>query len=187
MKAIPLTLQKKFEKHLKNKEVPAKFQGEYKKWLQYYLDFCQKYDFSSTHHESLPPFIRKLQEKRQTKAQQERASNSINLYYQIVKAKATSNKVKTLKSKGSKYTPSENDKPFINRVASPKSVKYKKGGVSARKSSPKVKPVLKKTNHSIASRSLKNKQEKGASWVKEYTMLENEIRVRQYSPKTPKP
>ena len=45
----------------KNKEIPVKFQGEYKKWLQYYL--CRKYTFPETNQESLPPFIRKLEEK----------------------------------------------------------------------------------------------------------------------------
>ena len=89
MMAIPLTLQKQFEKYLISKEIPEKIRGEYKKWLQYYLVFCRKYDFSPGHKGSLPPFIRKLDEKRQTKAQQERAVNSITLYYQIVKAKAT--------------------------------------------------------------------------------------------------
>ena len=33
MKAIPLTLLKNFEKYLISKEIPTKFQGEYKKWL----------------------------------------------------------------------------------------------------------------------------------------------------------
>jgi len=198
MLAIPLTLQKKFDNYLKSKEIPVKFQGEYKKWLQYYLDFCRKDNFSQTNQESLPPFIRKLQEKRQTKAQQERASNSVNLYYQIVKAKATSNKTKELKPKSSKYVSSKVDRPFVKDVASPESVKYRKVGSrpshdlvplsKTRKSSSKVKPDVKKSEYSIASRSIKNKlkntQQKGASWVKEYSMLEDEIRVRHYSPKT---
>jgi hypothetical protein len=93
MQPIPLPLQKEFEKYLKNKEVSDKFKGEYKKWLQYYLDFCWKYNFSPADQGSLPPFIRKLEQKRQTQAQRERAFNSINLYYQIVKAKATSNQL----------------------------------------------------------------------------------------------
>ena len=82
MLAIPLTLRKKFEEHLKSKATPDKFQGEYKKWLQYYLDFCRKYDFPPSHQESLHSFIQKLQEKKQTKAQQERAAKAISLYYQ---------------------------------------------------------------------------------------------------------
>ena len=45
MPAIPLTLRKKFEEHLKSKAIPNKFQGEYKKWLQYDLDFCFKYNY----------------------------------------------------------------------------------------------------------------------------------------------
>ncbi|MFH1490567.1 MAG: hypothetical protein ABII06_16790, partial [Pseudomonadota bacterium] len=56
----------------------------------------------------------------QTKAQQERAVNSITLYYQIVKAKATPDKAKALKFEGTKeYMPLEVDRPLINRVADP--------------------------------------------------------------------
>ncbi len=92
MLAIPLHLQKQFEAYLKNQEIQDKFKGEYKKWLQYYLDFCRKYNFPSANQESLPHFIKKLQEKRQTKVQQDHAFNSIMLYYQFIKAKATSDK-----------------------------------------------------------------------------------------------
>ena len=195
MPAIPLTLQKQFEKYLISKEIPEKIRGEYKKWLQYYLDFCRKYDFSPGHKGSLPPFIRKLDEKRQTKAQQERAINSITLYYQIVKAKATPDKAKALKFEGTKeYIPLEVDRPLINRVADPAPARYKRAesrfsrdlapSSKARRSSPNAKPAVKNSDHPIASHSLKNKQQKGTSWIEEYSRLENEIRVRNYSPRT---
>jgi len=43
----------------------------FKKWLRYYLDFCEKYQFPAARKESLPEFLGKLREKRQTRAQQE--------------------------------------------------------------------------------------------------------------------
>ena len=70
MLAIPSALQAQFEEYLRNKAIPNSLQGPYKKWLRYYLDFCQKYRFPPIHKDSLPPFIRKLQEKKQTKVQQ---------------------------------------------------------------------------------------------------------------------
>jgi hypothetical protein len=38
----------------------------YKKWLRYYLDFCQKYNHPISTKESLGAFIKKLQQKNQT-------------------------------------------------------------------------------------------------------------------------
>jgi len=36
----------------------------YRKWLRYYLDFCQKYGFRQSDTKSLPHFIKKLKEKK---------------------------------------------------------------------------------------------------------------------------
>ena len=82
MLAIPSALQTKFEEHLRNKTIQNSLHGVYKKWLQYYLDFCRKYHFPPIHKESLPHFIHKLQEKKQTKVQQEQAVMAITLYYE---------------------------------------------------------------------------------------------------------
>jgi hypothetical protein len=51
--------------------------------LRYYLDFCQKYNFPPAQADSLPRFVRKLQEKKQTTVQQEQAACAIKLYYEI--------------------------------------------------------------------------------------------------------
>ena len=64
-------------------------QAVYQKWLRYYLDFCRKYNFPQTQRGSLTHFLMKLQEKKQTKAQQDQASHSISLYYELILAKDT--------------------------------------------------------------------------------------------------
>jgi len=64
-------------------------QAVYQKWLRYYLDFCRKYNFPQTQCRSLTHFLVKLQEKKQMKAQQDQASNSISLYYELILAKNT--------------------------------------------------------------------------------------------------
>ncbi len=51
-------------------------------------------------------------------------------------------------------------------------------------SSRKVKPLIRDfdlPSNTLDAGSLENKQEKGASWIEKYSMLENEIRVRHYS------
>jgi hypothetical protein len=92
MLAIPPAVRDQFEHYLQNKAVPTNLGEIYRKWLRYYLDFCGKYSFPPSHKESLPNFIRKLQEKKQTKAQQEQAETAITMYYQIVKPISFSNK-----------------------------------------------------------------------------------------------
>ena len=86
MLAVPAALKIQFEEYLRKRAFPNQLQGEYKKWLRYYLDFCWKYSFPPAHKESLPNFIRTLQEKKQTKTQQEQAETAITMYYQIVKS-----------------------------------------------------------------------------------------------------
>ena len=58
----------------------------FRKWLRYYFDFCQKYHFPESNPESLPLFIKKLQEKHQSATQQKQAAVALSLYYAIVRS-----------------------------------------------------------------------------------------------------
>ncbi len=87
MLSIPSKLQTQFEACLRKNVVPTHAHGLYKKWLRYYRDFCQKYDFPQEHQESLPHFLKKLQDKKQTTAQQEQAAHAISLYYELLDSK----------------------------------------------------------------------------------------------------
>ena len=69
MIAIPSALRAPFEERLLEKAIPKKTHWSYIKWVRYYLDFCEKYDFPDATKESLAPFLRKLKEKNQTKEQ----------------------------------------------------------------------------------------------------------------------
>ena len=82
---IPSDIDKDFKIFLLNKGVPKTSFYYYCKWLQYYLDFCQKYNFQQSEQESLSQFINKLQEKNQTLEQQKQASHSISLYYELMR------------------------------------------------------------------------------------------------------
>jgi hypothetical protein len=65
---------------LTSRSIPDALRYHYKKWLRYYLDFCQKYHQSVSTKESLQRFIKKLQEKNQTPEQQTQACSAIGLY-----------------------------------------------------------------------------------------------------------
>jgi integron integrase len=121
MLAIPSILRKQFEDYLKIKAVPEQLHGVYKKWLQYYLDFCRKYDFSKDQYDSLPHFIQKLKDKKQTEKQQEQAYKAITLYYQIVEAETLDLETKVYKSKSHK----EDNAFYVNDPGFDKSKKGK--------------------------------------------------------------
>ena len=42
---IPSDIKINFDALLVKKAIPEKLHSHYKKWLRYYLDFCQKYHF----------------------------------------------------------------------------------------------------------------------------------------------
>jgi hypothetical protein len=81
----PCCFQAQYIEYLRDKAIPDRLHGKYKKWLRYYLDFCRKYHFPSTRKESLPRFISKLQEKKKRDEQRRQAQKAIILYYEIVK------------------------------------------------------------------------------------------------------
>lgn len=72
-----------YEILLVQKQVPKRLHSEYLKWLRYYLDFCQKYGFEKSKDESLAPFIKKLQNKRQNVGQQKCAAHAVSIYREI--------------------------------------------------------------------------------------------------------
>lgn len=78
MLPIPSALQAQFEEHLGKRAIEKALHGVYTKWLRYYLDFCQKYSSPPSQGRSLPQFIHKLQEKKQTKAQRRERSKRPN-------------------------------------------------------------------------------------------------------------
>jgi len=53
-----------------------------KNMLKYYLDYCHKYRFDYLNPVSLPNFLNKLKEKKQTGIQQKQAHESIGLFYE---------------------------------------------------------------------------------------------------------
>ena len=84
MKEIPAKVL--YDVHLVQKEILQKFRFYYRKWLRYYLDFCQKYNFKQSDKESLSHFIKKLKEKNQTDQQQKQAFHAFSIYFDIVSA-----------------------------------------------------------------------------------------------------
>ena len=102
MLAIPSALLSRFDEKLQTRALPIALHTPYRRWLRYYLDFCRKYRFPPRQEKSLPPFIRKLQEKQQPNAQQEQAADAITLYYDILRETGKLGKGSSLQPSGSR-------------------------------------------------------------------------------------
>jgi len=78
---IPEALRRKYDHLLVTGSVPPKEYAAYKKWLQFYLDFCKKYKHSYAERKSLSLFCDKLRDKHQNDAQRLQAQIAVKLYY----------------------------------------------------------------------------------------------------------
>jgi integron integrase len=97
MMPVPLPILTKFNAILEKQAVPSTLRADYKKWLRYFLDFCNKYSVPETRPDQVRLFIDKLREKKQTLAQQKQAAQAVSLYFEIQRKGNTQGKdIKTL-------------------------------------------------------------------------------------------
>jgi len=80
---IPQQTMQQFETLLRKEKIPSDKYNPFKKWLRYYLDFCHKYKHHPQDSESLPDFINKLRDKKQSQLLQKQAFDSIIIYYKM--------------------------------------------------------------------------------------------------------
>ena len=66
---IPNAVFTGYVAHLNKREIPVDRFTEYKKWLRYYLDFCDKYPAPYVKSERVRLFCDKLKSKKQTEEQ----------------------------------------------------------------------------------------------------------------------
>ena len=82
MQMIPADIWEQYSAVLKKRAVPVSHQADYRKWLRYYLDFCNKYPLPDSRSEQVRLFIQKLREKRQTQEQQKQAAHALSLFFE---------------------------------------------------------------------------------------------------------
>jgi hypothetical protein len=83
MKQIPQPTKVRYDVLLAQHHIPATLQPYYLKWVRYYVDFCQKYRFEESEKKSLPHFISKLKEKKQTDQQQNQAFDAVSIFFEL--------------------------------------------------------------------------------------------------------
>jgi len=80
---IPDTILKRFDAILEKRDVALALRADFKKWLQYFLDFCAKYPVPPARSDQVHLFINKLREKKQNSDQQKQAAYAVSLYFEI--------------------------------------------------------------------------------------------------------
>jgi hypothetical protein len=76
---IPDNILVQYEAILKKKVSDVSAHWKYKKWLRYFLDFCDKYHVAGPESEQVWLFIEKLREKKQSPEQQKQAAYAVAL------------------------------------------------------------------------------------------------------------
>ena len=177
MYRLPDDLNRSFAQILIDKNLPKPEQYFCTKWLRYYWDFCHKYHHNPFVSTSLPLFLGKLQEKKQSVQQQNQARFAIGLLYDINTSTSSQQNISPIKTHsyqiqdttGRDYNDSvvEANIKVAQKTATPISTQYS--------STPQSKPVTVQQSSPETS---------GQSWESVYKQLENEIKLRHYSPKT---
>lgn len=85
MLSVPNTVLNAYAYVLNKNEIAGDRVGDYKKWLRYYLDFCDKYPGPDAKSERVRLFCEKLRDKKQTEQQQQQAVHAISLYFEMQK------------------------------------------------------------------------------------------------------
>ncbi|MDY0276093.1 MAG: integron integrase [Desulfomicrobium sp.] len=85
MLAIPENILVRFNEVLKQRTVPESCHVHYRKWLRYFLDFCQKYPSAKTKSEQVRLFIEKLKSKNQTPQQCSQSAHAVSLFFESQK------------------------------------------------------------------------------------------------------
>jgi integron integrase len=175
MLQLPSALRTAFETCLRDAAIPKPAHAAYTKWLRYYLDFCQKYHVPHAQQESLPRFLHKLQEKKQTQAQQQQASHAISLYDRLMRLRDSHTDVPSL----------THDDPPAKALAvlSPRPDSLPNAPSTSPKASAAGKAPDQPPPQTVSSSNDANTAT-GVSWIAVYTRLANDIQIRHYSPKT---
>ena len=198
MLAIPSALQLRFDEQLQIRSIPSSLHGPYQKWLRYYLDFCQKYRLPPRQENSLPQFIRKLQDKQQSKEQQDQVAAAIAIYYDILRESGRLGTAPALHAGVTSVScpPDALEKMSVAEPPAgqthcktflPPPLDHTIPTSETPKAPVPTNPPRKAPSEPVTgidSGSLPAIVGTGASWRSEYARLADEIRVRHYSSKT---
>jgi len=145
MLLIPNAVFIQYEGILKKRRIAMSRFTEYKKWLRYYLDFCDKYPVPDSRSERVRLFTEKLREKKQSEEQRQRAAFAVSLYFEMQKQEYL-----TAGSRDESSPPCSGEEPISYEAnlhpSRPivRSAYYTEAGYAVKSDSPEWDDVLKK-------------------------------------------
>ncbi|MTW21578.1 hypothetical protein [Allochromatium palmeri] len=84
MREIPPALASRFDSTLVATGIAENHRPYFRRWLRFYLDFCQKYQQDSACRSSLTAFDAKLQDKGQQPWKRQQAQQAVALYLTLL-------------------------------------------------------------------------------------------------------
>jgi len=182
---VPRTVMARFEDCLAVNNVPKNLRGHYKKWLRFYLDFCSKYRHDANNSDSSIAFRKKLLEKRQSGRQLQQASHAVRLYLNVTQANTFNRSPSTPPVSPDNIAEKANIRESLKASITNKFPSGTAPGVLSTPRNtliPKPETTGEPTPGTFPKPNAKPVT--GASWVVPFTRLDEEIQIRQYSPKT---
>jgi len=174
MLMLPGDLSQQYNDLLIRKSFPDEAKSTYLKWLRFYWDFCDKYHFNPYCPESLPRFLQKLVEKRQSDQQLKQAGHAMTMFYRMQYQPVPCSGAAL--AENSLQTAVHNEsKPLIAAPAETMATggKPSKAANQGDSVSPHENDITARVDPGT-----------GSSWVFVYDALNSEIKIRHYSPKT---
>ncbi len=145
MLAIGRALRTEYERKLVERKVAKNVRTRHLKWLRYYLDFCSKYHHQPVNPASLPKFINKLREKRQTSFQQAEAAHVVRLYFDLQRSGSVENSLRRQNAdRCSQNTPANADAHFSHKNSA---IPPKSGSLQQQYSNRSQYPTLIRNNY----------------------------------------
>jgi len=171
MNKLPADIAQKFDELLIANAIPDKSKSYYRKWLRYYWDFCRKYHHKALDTNSLPLFLKKLQDKNQSAQQRQQAHQAISLFYELKKT--------------FQLIPIDTANIFDDSQVihgPPMAAEYQSKTAQSQNIATRTDDLQQDNLSSAPGKTLS--ENTGASWVFVFDQLMNEIKLRHYSPKT---
>jgi integron integrase len=208
---IPAELARQYEVLLDQRGVLSGHRPHLKKWLRFYLDFCQKYTLEPADGKSLPHFDGKLQEKGQADWMRRQAQQAVSLYYELIAEgndDASTRVAAPPPPAGvGKDTSQAEDKAALQRKTAGKSPSTgaalpatMNGSVPLASRAGPMAETFPVSGHAVPGRTAPSvpaprvaegvgdghtpAKQTGVSWVGVYRKLDGAVKVRHYSPKT---
>jgi len=179
MIAIPSAIHAQFAQFLIGQALPPTVRGFYTKWLRFYWDFCHKYRHDPLHSDSLPLFVKKLQDKHQSEPQRKQAQQAISLFYEMQTAALRSPVNAKLVSVVSVVTHDPIKGTSSQALTDQSQHKLTVSGFNEASRDSAASRVV-----ASPAKADSPPANTGASWVFVFDRLLSEIKIRHYSPKT---